>query len=261
MRLYDDMIKNEAELFFGRKDKPVKLPILTAPKFFSNDGKNEVVLRSDMQCELGGGNLPAIGSQIVTTNPNLVEEDGLFLIGPDLPMIRQDQPYARIAWILLKEDFADFYDKEEGGRSSGEKLYDIVRSIEYVRYRVNPRGYMQRISVVGHREPVRVSRRAVEDGLNFSETGSLYLQAYHRNPFVKAVKMFFVTAPDVDYERLTEQTKKAELVTQALDHVLKDFKMNCASCQLKEICDEVEELKKLHFRGVEGALEKEYKGE
>ncbi len=41
--------------------------------------------------------------------------------------------------------------------------------------------------------------------------------------------------------------ERSEQITTALDHLMKDVKMDCASCSLKEVCEEVEELTKKDF--------------
>lgn len=240
MKLYDEIIEKELAMFTAMKERAKALPFSMEPGVWRDDGKNGIVLKSDMQCELGGGNFKAIGSQRITADSRFLTKDELFLVGPDIPQIKKDQPYARIAWILL----------DDQGLKRENDLYQMIRAIEYTRYSVNPHGYMQRISSVGHREPVRISRQAVQEGLDFSKVGSMYLQAYHRNPYVKAVKMVFFTDPDTDFAMLQNLSERAECITQALDHVLKDFKMNCATCNLKEVCDEVEELKELHFQTI-----------
>lgn len=238
MMLYDEIIQKEIALVREQESRSKQLPISMDRDVWKDSGKNGIVLKSDMQCELGGGNLKAVGNQMVTTDKELVPADELVLIGPDLRSITGSRSYARIAWILL-DDSAAVRERD---------LYDMIRAIEYTRYRVNPYGYMQRIALSGHREPVRVSRQAVQEGLDFAKVGSLYLQAYHQNPYVKAVRLLFFTDPDADYEEFARDAQRAENITKALDHVLRDVKMNCASCSLKEICDEVEELKELHFQ-------------
>ena len=239
--LYDEIIQKEIALVREWESRSKQLPISMDREIWKDSGKNGIVLKSDMQCELGGGNLKAVGNQMVTTNKELVPTDELVLIGPDLPEITDSRPYARIAWILL-DDRVTIQERE---------LYDMIRAIEYTRYRVNPYGYMQRIALSGHREPVRISRQAVQEGLTFAKVGSLYLQAYHQNPYVKAVKMLFFTDLKTDYEEFARDAERTEILTRALDHVLRDVKMNCASCSLKEVCDEVEELKVLHFQNRE----------
>ena len=74
---------------------------------------------------------------------------------------------------------------------------------------------------------------------------------YHKNPAVEAVKLIFLTMEDFPYRELERQVKKAEQITRAIDHILKDIAMNCQSCSLKQICDEVEGMRELHFGAVQ----------
>lgn len=73
------------------------------------------------------------------------------------------------------------------------------------------------------------------------------LQALHLHKEVEAVKLIFVTAPEIDFGRLQEQQKKTKQITATIDHMLKDVNMDCGSCGLQEICDEVEGLREMHF--------------
>ena len=39
----------------------------------------------------------------------------------------------------------------------------------------------------------------------------------------------------------------ADGITEAIDHISKNVVMNCSSCSLQKVCNEVEGLKELHF--------------
>lgn len=43
-----------------------------------------------------------------------------------------------------------------------------------------------------------------------------------------------------------EEAVKADTVTEALNHILKGMPMNCGSCDLQVICNEVEGMRALH---------------
>jgi len=211
---------------------------LVVPKtVWPDDGNNGIVLRTDMAYELGGGTMAAIAGQTITQRLDLVEQDEILLYGKDLPEIMKDTPYARIALLRVKQEA--FLEED--------KLYATIRQMEYTRYHINPHGFMTRISASNQREPARVSRTAIEQGLDFAKVGGLYMEQYHRHSLIDAVKVIFITIPDFDYEGLKQQIQKTEKITQALDHMLKDFKMDCASCNLKAVCDEVEGMRELHF--------------
>lgn len=233
LMLYDQLIRQVAQQL---NQLPVSHLEVGATSW-KQEASSGMIFKSDMAYELGGGSLPAVAGQLVTEDSDLVADNEICLCGPDLNQIPADTPYARIALIRLKPD----YYKEEA------QLYQGLRQIEYVRYHVHPYGYMNRISTTQHREPVRVSREAITQGLTFTEVGNSYLSQYLALPQVAAVKIIFLTVRDVNYEELLDLQLKAEQITGALDHMLKEFKMDCKTCQLKSVCDEVEGLREMHF--------------
>lgn len=106
---------------------------------------------------------------------------------------------------------------------------------------------MLRISTKSHREQVRVSKQALKKGIDFYRVGCSFIRAYKKNPNVMAVKLLFVTAPQVPYGALTAHAKRASDITRALCGILEGMPTDCSVCHLKPICDEVEDMKTLHF--------------
>ena len=238
MRLYDDLITCTLESF--DKNKCKQLPVGTAAKeksVWPDAGKAMMILKSDMAYELGGNNLPAIGNTMITTDDGLVEKDEIILLGPDLSEISEDMPYGRIAIVKV----------DETAIGSGDKLYNTILNIGYFRYHIFPEGFMLRVSSSNDRESVRISKEAISKGIDFTAIGNNMISAIKLQKQVVSVKIIFVTDPYFDYGRLAEKQKKTKQITSTIDHMLKDVNMDCQSCGLQEICDEVEELKKIHF--------------
>ncbi|SOC06535.1 carbon monoxide dehydrogenase [Pseudobutyrivibrio ruminis] len=233
MKLYDESIK---ELLAGLDiSKAKSLDIVNAN--WTDVGDHNLILRADMAYELGGGTNPAVSAMAVTCNDEFVNADEVILIGPDLNEIKNDTPYARIAIVKVAEE----------SLGDGNALYNAIRKIEYVRYHINPKGYMTRISASNNREPVRVGKEALNEGLDFAKVGKLFLDTYHENKNIEAVKLIFITDPAFDYRSLAEQAKHLEDITGAIDHIFKNVMMDCGSCSLQKVCDEVEGLRELHF--------------
>lgn len=233
MKLYDDSI---AELYQLLDGVACKVPLGEGTDWPEAENKN-MILRSEMAYELGGSNLTAVGCNMVTGSRELVPKDEILLYGPDLQEIKKDISYARIALVRVKE----------GGLGEGNALYNGIRKIEYAKYHVNPEGFMLRISASNAHEPARVSREALKNGLDFAKVGRSFLTEYHRNPNVEAVKLIFVTLETFPFDKLQQLAKKAEKITATIDHIFKNDTMDCNVCSLKEICDEVEGMKELHF--------------
>lgn len=234
MELYDDVIRKIGSLTVPYTYKELD----AAGKIkWKDTGGDSLILRGDMAYELGGGNMTATGSTLPTTSEDLVSKDEIWLYGNDLKEIHQDTAYGRIAVVRVKKD----------SLGEGNLLYEEIRKLEYTRYHVFPEGFMLRISAASEREMVRVGRSALQKGLGFTQAGRMFLEAYHRNPKVEAVKLIFITLPDFPYWELERQVKRAEQITKAIDHILKNLAMDCKACSLKQICDEVEGMKELHF--------------
>ena len=234
MKLYDETIKEWLKILDSLQGRELDVK---KGEDWKDIGNANMILRSDMAYELGGNHLPALSGMTLTADTSLVPRDEVLLYGKDLGEIHEDTPYARLAVLRVKEN----------SMGEGNALYQAIRKMEYTKYHLNPEGFMMRISVANEREMVRIGKTALEKGLGFEQVGKLFLQSYHKNPQVEAVKLVFITLSDFPYEELEIYIKKAEEITKAIDHILKNLSMDCNVCSLKQICDEVEGMKELHF--------------
>lgn len=233
MNIYDTLIQESLDL--ANKAGLHSLSLVDGQPLWQTETEQRLIFQKDMAYELGGSGLPAVSALAFTSRP--AETDRLLLYGPDLPQLQTDSPYARLT--ILHIDDQDWQDSQQA--------YQLLRKMEYTRYHVYPQGFMMRISTSAGREPVRVSRRALQKGLNFARVGQLFLDAYHQHPQVQAATLLFVTAPDFPYELLAQKAAKMEAVTGSLDQIFNHLVMDCNSCNLKPVCDEVEGLRELHF--------------
>lgn len=235
MNLYDNLLEDIMNLL---KTRPGRiLPFSSSGGNWPDSGDYSLILRGEMAYELGGNNLAAVSGLGFTSSKHFVDQDEIWLYGQDLPELKKDTPYARLTLLRVSED----------GLGEGDEAYTTMRKVEYTRYHINPKGYMMRISVASEREPVRVSRVALKDGLNFAKVGELFLTGYHKHPKVLAAKLIFITLPDFPYEELNRIVRQADKITESLNHIFNDLKMDCSVCNLKPVCDEVEGMKELHF--------------
>lgn len=191
-------------------------------------GYNEVILQRDTAFELDG-----VGFNLITTEP---VNDEIVVIGDDLPHIKESLTFARVCVIELDET------------EDQQKTYNLIRKVEYTKYHVFPKGYMIRTSSRSHKEAVRVSEKAVKNGIDFSKVGNLLINKYKENSAVKGVKVIFITDKNADFKRLEEIARKNNDITETLNHVMNSVNFDCDTCKLKPICDEVEGMKELHFK-------------
>lgn len=233
MTLFDSEIK---ELINILKDYDIKsLPI--RDDLLEDMGKNNMVFSNESAYELGGGILDSVSFELSTSTDELVNSDEILLLGKDLNEINSDTEFSRITLVNVKDD-----------ELKGDELYDRLERIKFTKYRVSPKGYMLR-TASSNKEKVRVLKE-VADNSNFSQIGSAYIKAYKQMPFVKWVKIIFVTGQSDIYKSLKELGIRKTNITDAIDHILKGMVTNdCNACSVKELCDQVEGMRQIHKGG------------
>ena len=233
MELYNKLIDETNKLLQGKKSISWDYNPSDA---WPDNGSAELVLRSDSAFELGADGLGSANYILHTTNPDYVNKDETIIYGPDLTKLRSDTPFARI--VLIRVGVLDDDD---------EVVYRTLKDIEFCKYHVYPVGYMVRMSPESFREQVRISKDAVKRHISFKAVGASYIKKYKENANVLNVKVIFVTDPSIDYNALTVTANMADKITSTLTHILEGIPTDCSVCQLKDVCDEVEGMKELHF--------------
>ena len=235
MKLYDSTISKTLELAGSELQS---LPVSSSRK---NLDEKVFIFPDDSAVELGATGKDSSYLIAYTTDEKLVSKDEILLRGKDIKDLSGDVPFARIAIILLDENAEQSFDIEQHG-------YRFLRDIEYKRYKVNPDGYMVRVNTNLLREGGRVSKKAKANGLSFADVGTLLKDAYKQDKNVKAVKQIFITDPTFDFATFAQVAKLNEGITVTLDHILKNLKMDCATCSFKDICDTIEGMRDIHKR-------------
>ena len=207
---------------------PQKAYPYTESKSWKDIGYNQVIMQRDTAFELNG-----TGFNLVTTAP---VESGVTVIGKELSEIKEGCSFARVSLIQLQEN------------SDEQAVYNLIRKVEYVKYHFFPEGYMMRTTSRSHKESVRVSKKAVKEGISFEKVGNLLINKYKENPAVKSVKVLFITDTAADFRALQQIAEKNNRITETLNHVMNSVTFDCDTCNLKAVCDEVEGMKELHFK-------------
>ena len=102
-------------------------------------------------------------------------------------------------------------------------------------------------SSMEQKEQVKVSKQAIRNGLDFATIGRMIISKYKKELGVKHVQVMFITEELPIIKELMDQGKKVDEITNAFDHILKNIILDCDLCPLHPICDDVEELRKIHF--------------
>ena len=233
MELYNSLIGETKALF---EKLPRKAWDYNPKGAWASNDSSELVLQKDAAYELGASGKGSANFVLFTSSSDLVDRDQVILCGKDLKEIKGDCDFARI--VLLRIGVLDDDD---------EAVYRTLRDIEFAKYHVYPQGYMVRISPESYREQVRVSREAVRKGISFQALGNSYITEYKKNPNVINATVIFLTDPAADYAAFKALAKKSADVTGTLTHIFEGLPTDCSVCALKDICDEVEGMKELHF--------------
>ena len=233
MELYNSLIKESNSLL--EKGRP-RVWEYRPGDAWKDIGSSELVLQKDAAYELGAMGKGSANYVLFTSSPELVDTDQILLYGADLGEIKGEVDFARI--VLLRVGLIDGDD---------EAVYRTLKDIEFAKYHVYPEGYMVRMSPESSREQVRVSKKALGKGISFRSVGASYVAEYKKDANVLNATVIFITDPKADYAALQAAAKKASAVTGTLTHILEGLPTDCSICALKDICDEVEGMKELHF--------------
>ena len=233
MELYNSLIQDTKALL--EKGAP-KVWEYAERDCWNDIGSSELVLQKDAAYELGAAGKGSANYVLFSSSAELVNKDQVLLYGPDLREIKGDCDFARI--VLLRVGVLDDDD---------DRVYRILKDIEFAKYHVYPEGYMVRMSPESYREQVRVSKKALKKGISFKSIGASYIKAYKKDPNVLNATVIFVTASSFDFAAMKDYAKKANDITGTLAHILEGLPTDCSVCSLKGICDEVEGMKELHF--------------
>lgn len=223
MKFFDSLI---AEL--NGAVAPLEKKIYSADKAWKDSGTNQVIMKRDTAFELDG-----TGFNLVTAEKT---DDEIIVIGNDLAEIPKDCKFARVAVIEIDAD------------GDEQEAYKLIKKIEYVKYHCFPDGYMSRSTSRSHKEAVRVSEKAVSDGISFQSVGSILIEKYKEIPAVRGVRLIFITDSRADFGKIENLAVKNHEITETLNHIMNNITFDCDTCNLKPICDEVEGMKELHFK-------------
>ncbi len=226
MVLFDDEIKKVYDLL----DKLDLKQLDVTDNLIEDVGSDNMIFKSDSAYELGEIN--SLSFELSSSDINI--EDKLYLCGKDLNEIVCNEDFIRITLLNVRDD-----------KLNGNALYDRLEKIKLTKYKISPKGYMLRTSV-GGKEKVRVSKDLKIKG-SFAQIGSAYLKEYKKLPYVNNVTIIFIVGKCDLYNEFVSLANKKKEISDTIDHILKGLMVNdCGACSVKDLCDEVQELREIH---------------
>ena len=233
MMLYDQVTEEIRSLLPATPDnKAVYRPELCAPE----GDKNAILFGSETAYELGGGGKSAVSCVLFGNVPS--GRDEVLVYGKDLSELKEDAPFAHVTLIQLK-------DSDETALR-----YERLKEIGFSLCRLYPRGFHIRVSPSSGREQARVARAALTASppLSLVNVGCSLIRLLKEDKDVARVRTVFVAGADVDYTALAEKARKAKAITDAVQRTLQFDTLDCSSCRMKPVCDEIDGLRELHFK-------------
>lgn len=233
MKIFDEVTEEILSLLPEKEDKSV----LYSEELCSENGdKNSILFRSDTAYELGGGGKLSVSSIVFTDLTPM--QDEVVLYGPDLSEINEDIPFAHLTFVSMKQ------------KNDEELTCEQLKNIGFTAFQIYPKGYHIRISPSASKEQVRVAKNVLQSDvpLSFMNVGCSLIRAFKENDDVESVKTVFITEKNFNYRELSALAQKVKIITDAVHSTLQLDELDCASCKMKPICDEVEGLRELHFK-------------
>lgn len=231
MFIFDDLVDSISQK--TTKEGAKKLPLLLKAEV--KEEKNQFIFPSEKAFELGAKPYSGTSLSLLTDKSF---DDEIILLGPDLDEMKEYKNYARIVIGSI--------DPSKMGEKNA--FYNNIRKFDYVKYHFAYPEVMNRVSSFNNLESLLVSKKGMKDKVNFSKLGSYFINKYKELSFVSNVKMIFVTSDDFPYTDLPALQSKIENITKALDHLMNNVKMDCRSCSLQVICNEVEKKVEQDFK-------------
>jgi len=195
-------------------------------------GNRNFVMQHETGVELGGPKTESIALTLWTDRAQVVTDRRITLLGPPLAdCTGGSRPFGQI--VLL----------ELGTASGFEDDYQLFRSLEEIKYRIDLRGYMRRGASQFLREWSRISREALDSGFDFSVMGNALAKLFRRQECVRGVEVLFITELAALRE-LKPVAVQVQRIIEALNKMLHEEITDCDDCEYNDICAQAAELRK-----------------
>ncbi|MBU1671756.1 MAG: hypothetical protein KKF41_01280 [Actinobacteria bacterium] len=191
-----------------------------------------LVLQEDTGLELGNPSGASL-SILAWGEPSEVCDGRVSLVGPDVAEAGGGSiPFGQVVLV--------------GGEFDNE--YDSFRDIRDAVYDTHLDGFSVRTLPSRQTVWCRVSTEAREGGFSLADLGAALIEELKTVEPVSCAEVLFVTSERDDVERLAEPARGAQRVIEAMMKMYQEANFDCETCEYKEVCDSVMDLKKIRDR-------------
>ncbi len=193
--------------------------------------KNVYLFDKETAFELGGYPKESINMLIQSSNNFL---DGFYVVG-DESLIKSQKhlSFGKIVILKIKDIESD-------------KIYDFTQDVLLKDAKSHFKDIMTRASSKHYYINYRVSKNALKQGFSFASIARAIKNQFMQIDAVEDVGVIFLIGESNIYKELLPIVEKAKEVTLTLNHIFDGVDMDCHACNMNDICNEVQGLRKLH---------------
>jgi len=237
MNIFDEKVLQTVEILKGETLKK-----LDESECWEVNTKNTFLMDKDTQIELGGYPKESVNLIIPTSNLYGLTDipGGTYIIGDEASF--QEEKHASFGKIVLLET----EDIDE------EKLYDFTQKILLSDSRIFLNDVMLRQSSTHYNLNLRIGKKAMENRFSLGRMANTVFDAFVKLEEVKSAIVILLYGDSELYKGLLDVAEKVKGVTLTLNHIFDGIDMDCGSCVMSPVCDEVEGLREMHKRKARG---------
>lgn len=234
MRVFSDTLQ-ELRLYIESKKEICKVLDISRAGAgnWPPGGLRNIVISSDTGVELGSPGEESFSFILWVSEPDIVRDGAVSVIGPDLPeSAGKNLPFGKVVIAAVKG-----LDEKNN--------YDLYRELNLLKYDIDLKGYMVKGLPHNCREWVRISREALARGFTLGIVGGSLFEIFHKKDFIDAVEVIFITSSGEDVRDLRNLSERAVEVVNAMRKMAVEESYDCFGCKYNSICNEMNELKNI----------------
>ena len=227
MDIFDSLIKDTLNVL----DNYSMVPLDEKAAPWDILDKNIYLFDKETAFELGGYPKESVNMLIQSSNSFL---NGFYVIG-DERLINKEKhlSFGKIVLLRIKDIESD-------------KIYDFTQDVLLKDAKSHFKDVMTRASSKHYYINYKVSKNALKQGFSFSSIAQAIKKQFMQIDAVEDVSVVFIVGDSNIYKELLPIVEKAKEVTLTLNHIFDGVDMDCHACNMNDICNEVQGLRKLH---------------
>lgn len=244
MNIFDKFVRETTEIIGSEQPEQITELKCSCQPWEIQD-KNTFLMERDTAIELGG--YPKESINLIIPSSNLRELSGLgiglgfgegvYCIG-DPGLLANGEKHISFGKIVLLETEA----------IGDDDIYEFTQQELLTDSRIRMKDVMLRQSPAHYNLNLRIAKAAILAGFDLDKMGRTVQESFAAMEHVKSVTVIFIVGDSALYKKLLGVAEMVKEVTLTLNHIFDGIDMDCGSCDLSEICDEVEGVRELHKR-------------